>query len=47
MSEGTGIPTVILGPGEIAQAHQTDEFVSIAGLYDTARLYYAFFSMED
>ena len=27
-----GIPTVICGPGDIAQAHQPDEFITVAQL---------------
>ena len=27
-----GIPTVVCGPGHIAQAHQADEYVSLAQL---------------
>jgi acetylornithine deacetylase len=30
--QGAGIPTVICGPGSIAQAHQPDEFVSLEQL---------------
>lgn len=33
-----GIPTVLLGPGEIAQAHAADEFVELAQLDRLARL---------
>jgi succinyl-diaminopimelate desuccinylase len=29
-----GIPTVVCGPGEVAQAHGNDEFVSVDGLVD-------------
>ncbi len=29
-----GIPTVVCGPGEVAQAHGNDEFVSVEGLVD-------------
>jgi acetylornithine deacetylase len=32
MFERAGIRTVICGPGHIAQAHQPDEFVSLAQL---------------
>ena len=27
--QGAGIPTVVCGPGDIAQAHSPDEFVAI------------------
>ncbi len=30
--QGAGIPTVVCGPGHIAQAHQADEYVSLAEL---------------
>jgi acetylornithine deacetylase len=30
--QGAGIPTVVCGPGHIVQAHQADEFVSLAQL---------------
>ena len=30
--QGAGIPTVVCGPGHIAQAHQADEYVSLAQL---------------
>lgn len=31
-AEGLGVPTVVVGPGHIAQAHKPDEFVEIAQL---------------
>jgi succinyl-diaminopimelate desuccinylase len=36
---GTEIPIVMLGPGEEAQAHQTDEWVSVDALAEAARFY--------
>ena len=30
--QGAGIPTVVCGPGHIAQAHQADEYVTLAQL---------------
>ncbi|HEV7576456.1 MAG TPA: acetylornithine deacetylase [Caldimonas sp.] len=30
--QGAGVPTVVCGPGRIAQAHQADEYVSLAQL---------------
>jgi len=30
--QGAGVPTVVCGPGHIAQAHQADEYVSLAQL---------------
>jgi acetylornithine deacetylase len=30
--QGAGIPTVVCGPGSIAQAHQADEYVTLAQL---------------
>ena len=32
-----GIPTVVCGPGHIAQAHQADEYVSLAQLAEGER----------
>ena len=34
-----GLPTVVLGPGDIAQAHQADEWVAIDSLVRTAEAY--------
>lgn len=34
-----GIPTIICGPGELAQAHTTNESIAIADLVDAARIY--------
>jgi succinyl-diaminopimelate desuccinylase len=34
-----GVPTIILGPGEAAMAHQTDEYCSIAKLIQSASIY--------
>ena len=34
-----GAPTVILGPGEAAQAHQTDEFVSMERIRQSVAIY--------
>jgi len=36
-----GLPTLVLGPGSIAQAHSTDEYVEIAQLERCARAYEA------
>lgn len=36
---GAGIPTVILGPGGLAQAHSPDEWVAISDLLEAAHLY--------
>lgn len=33
------IPTVILGPGSLAQAHQPDEFVEVKQVVDAAKIY--------
>ena len=30
--QGAGMPTVVCGPGDIQQAHQPDEFVSLEQL---------------
>lgn len=35
--QGAGIPTVVCGPGHIAQAHQADEYVSLAQLASSER----------
>ena len=43
-TQSTGIPSVILGPGSIRQAHQTDEFIEIKELVSAARTYLLFFS---
>jgi acetylornithine deacetylase/succinyl-diaminopimelate desuccinylase-like protein len=34
-----GVPTVVLGPGEAAQAHQTDEYVSMARVRQSVAFY--------
>ncbi|HZJ54018.1 MAG TPA: M20 family metallopeptidase [Myxococcaceae bacterium] len=34
-----GIPTVILGPGELVQAHQTDEYAEVLCIEETTELY--------
>lgn len=34
-----GIPTVILGPGELVQAHQTDEYAEVCCIEETTELY--------
>jgi succinyl-diaminopimelate desuccinylase len=36
-----GCPTLILGPGEPAQAHQTDEWCSVERIVQAARIYEA------
>ena len=36
-----GIPTVVCGPGHIAQAHQADEYVSLAQLAAGERFLHA------
>mgnify|MGYP001788839803 CR=1 FL=1 len=35
--KSAGIPTVVCGPGHIAQAHQADEYVSLAQLAQCER----------
>ena len=30
--QGAGIPTVVCGPGDIAQAHQPDEYITLDAL---------------
>ena len=36
---GTGKPTIVLGPGDIAQAHTADEWVTLEQLQATAKIY--------
>ena len=38
----TGTPTVVCGPGDIAQAHSMDERVSLAQLRSAAEIYVRF-----
>ena len=33
------VPTVILGPGEMAMAHQTDEYCTISRLHEAVAIY--------
>ncbi|MGH9281908.1 MAG: M20 family metallopeptidase, partial [Acidimicrobiales bacterium] len=42
-----GIPAVVLGPGEIAQAHTNDEFVAVDQLADAAAIYAELFAAFD
>jgi succinyl-diaminopimelate desuccinylase len=35
----TGVPTLIIGPGEAGQAHQADEWVSLEKVIQAARIY--------
>jgi len=37
-----GVPAVVFGPGSIAQAHTTDEFITIAALERGAEIYRRF-----
>ena len=37
-----GIPSVVCGPGDIAQAHTDDEWVSLQQVEDSVRLYEQF-----
>jgi succinyl-diaminopimelate desuccinylase len=39
LAPASGLPVVILGPGEPDQAHQTDEWVAVEALVETARFY--------
>jgi acetylornithine deacetylase/succinyl-diaminopimelate desuccinylase-like protein len=41
---GGGIPSVVFGPGDIAQAHTADEWVSIRQLEEATRLLFRFLS---
>ena len=38
----SGIPSVVFGPGDIAQAHTKDEWIEIAQLDQAAEIYYQF-----
>jgi len=44
LSEKTGAPVVIFGPGDIAQAHQDNEFCELDSLDKAARTFMAFFA---
>jgi len=35
-----GVPTVVFGPGSIAQAHTADEFIEIEELQFATEIYY-------
>lgn len=37
-----GVPSVVFGPGNIAQAHTKDEWIEIAQLHQAAEIYYQF-----
>jgi acetylornithine deacetylase/succinyl-diaminopimelate desuccinylase-like protein len=39
LANGAGIPTLIMGPGSIEQAHKANEFVPVADLVDAARIF--------
>ena len=36
---GAGAPTVILGPGEAAMAHQTDEYCNMERIRQSVQIY--------
>lgn len=38
----TGVPSVVFGPGSIAQAHTEDEWISVTELEQAAEIYYRF-----
>lgn len=40
-----GVPSVVFGPGNIAQAHTKDEWIDIAQLRQAAEIYYQFCAM--
>ena len=44
MRNQAGIPSVVCGPGEIAQAHINDEWVEVARLVDAAAVYAELFA---
>ena len=37
-----GVPSVVFGPGDIAQAHTKDEWIEIAQLDQAAEIYFQF-----
>jgi acetylornithine deacetylase/succinyl-diaminopimelate desuccinylase family protein len=39
--ENAGIPTVILGPGDLSLAHKANEYVTVDAIYDAAKIYAA------
>ena len=39
-----GVPSVVLGPGDIAQAHTKDEWIEISQLEQAAEIYFQFCS---
>ncbi|MFW6115841.1 MAG: M20/M25/M40 family metallo-hydrolase [Chloroflexota bacterium] len=41
LAPASGLPVVILGPGEAGQAHQADEWVKVDALGEAARFYAA------
>ncbi len=41
LGPGSGLPVILLGPGEAGQAHQTDEWVGTEALSQAARFYAA------
>lgn len=42
MISSSGVPTVVFGPGSIAQAHTADEWIDVAQLDAAAEIYYRF-----
>jgi len=42
-----GVPSVVFGPGSIAQAHTRDEWISIEQLQQAAEIYYRFCTLSD
>ncbi|HGJ64251.1 TPA: M20/M25/M40 family metallo-hydrolase [bacterium] len=36
-----GIPTIILGPGNLSMAHKVNEYIEIKELYDAVKIYVA------
>jgi len=41
LTQGAGIPAVILGPGKLSMAHKANEYVSLDEIYLAARIYAA------
>ena len=38
----SGVPSVVFGPGELAQAHTADEWIALEQLHTAAAIYYRF-----
>jgi acetylornithine deacetylase len=45
--ERGGIPAVVFGPGDIAQAHTRDEWIAVDQLHLATDIYYRFIANAD